>query len=89
MKWVEFLLVSAAVLITLSIVAGMVYFVFTLIQIKKTVKELERMIKEINGVLCIVGEFCSNATSLTKKLFSPIVSIASVLFCTLSKIIKN
>jgi uncharacterized protein YoxC len=89
MKCVEFLLISAAVLITLSIVVGTIYLVVTLIQIKKTVKELERMIKEINSLLRIVGEFSGSITSLIKKLFSPIVSTTSVLFYALSKIIKN
>jgi len=52
-------------------------------------REFEGMIKKINNAVCIINEFYGGIVSLTKKLSLPFISVASVLFHTLSKIIKN
>ncbi|MDR3281454.1 MAG: hypothetical protein LBS78_00265 [Endomicrobium sp.] len=73
----------------LSVVLGVICLIITLVQIKKTMREFEGMIKKINNVVCIINKFYCGIVSLTKKLSSPFISVASVLFHTLSKIIKN
>jgi uncharacterized protein YoxC len=74
------------VLITLSVIAGVVYLIITLIQIKKTVIKFDKLAQRVNSELDIISEFSSKISSLTKKLSSPIISI---IFYILSSFYKG
>jgi uncharacterized protein YoxC len=89
MKPIELVLIIVILLAALYIVAGTIYFIITLIQIKKTAKELENVMQGISAELDIPAKISSKGALIIEKLSSPIISIVSVLFYVLSCINKR
>jgi hypothetical protein len=89
MRPIELVLIIAILLAVLSIVAGTIYFIITLIQIKKTARELENVMQGISVELDILTKISGKGALIIEKLSSPIISIVSVLFYVLSFINKR
>ena len=73
-------LIICLVLATVSIAAVSVYLIIVLIQIKKTVKELEGTLFRVNGELDSVNKLSKKVFDFTEKLSSPLISAGTVLY---------
>jgi uncharacterized protein YoxC len=89
MNYVELVLIISVVFVTLSITIGTIYLIITLIQVKKTTRELESIVRKINTELDTVNKLSGKITSIIEKLSSPILSAVSVFFYVLSGITKR
>lgn len=74
------------VVLTLAVVFVAVYLIISLIQIKKTAREIECAFEKINTELEIVNKVSDKVANISEKLSSPLISIGSILFYILSGI---
>lgn len=69
-------LLVCVILTTISIITGTVYFIFTMIQVKKTGREIEKMAQMINAaspifsLLFLGGNLITTVTNKIKNLFA-------------------
>ncbi len=77
-------LIICLVLITVAVIIVAVYLVITLIQVKKTSKEMELALCKINDELEVVNKVSDKVAGFAEKLSSPLVSAASIIFYILS-----
>ena len=90
MKPIESLIIIiVAILIGISVFVGTIYMIITLVQIKKTAREVENTVKKINIELDFINRTSSKFTSICRRFSSLFTSVSSILFYALSKIIKK
>jgi hypothetical protein len=89
MKFVDLALVIAISIIAISLVVGVVYFILTLVQIRKTALKIEVAINRVNIELDLVNKISCKVASITERVSTPIVSMISLLFYAISGINKK
>jgi uncharacterized protein YoxC len=76
-------------LATVSIVAVAVYLIIVLIQLKKTVKEMEGTLSRVNAELDMVNKVSGKVVNITEKLSNPLISACTVLYYIFSSFKKR
>jgi uncharacterized protein YoxC len=89
MKSTELLFIIIVVLIGISVVAATIFLIIALIYIKRTVKEFENTIRKINADLDFINKIPNGFASIRGKLLSLVISVFSILYYTISGIIKS
>ncbi|MDR0723823.1 MAG: hypothetical protein LBF23_01390 [Endomicrobium sp.] len=89
MKSVDLVLIVAVSVIVISVLIGVVYFILTLVQIRKTALEIEVAISKVNIELDLVNKVSCKVASITEKISTPVVSVISLLFYAISSINKK
>ncbi|MDR1418448.1 MAG: hypothetical protein LBI80_04770 [Endomicrobium sp.] len=89
MKLVDLVLIIAISIIAISIVVGVIYFILTLVQVRKTALEIEIAVSKVNTELDLVNKLSCKVASITEKVSSPVVSMISLLFYVISSINKK
>jgi uncharacterized protein YoxC len=89
MESTKLLFIIIVILIGISVVAATVFLIIVLIHIKKTVKEFENTIRKINSDLDFINKIPDKFASVKGKLLSLAISVFSILYYTISGIIKN
>ena len=67
-------------LATASSVAVAVYLIFTLIQLKKTAKEMEETFSKINKDLEVFNKVSGTIAGITEKFSSPLLSVGAAVY---------
>lgn len=67
-------------LATASLIAVAVYLIFTLIQLKKTAKEMEETFSKINKDLEIFNKVSGTIVGITEKFSSPLISAVAAIY---------
>jgi len=90
MRPIESLVITIVVfLIGMSIIVGTIYLIITLVQIRKTAREVENTVKKVNIELDFVNRTSNKFMLICGKFSSLLTSVSSILFYAFSKIIKN